>query len=249
MNIVLLERTEVAGPLAAGDPRARHILRVLGARVGEVVRAGIVDGPLGELEIEDITDGAIGFCFAKSDTPPPELEPIEVILGHPRPIVLRRMLRDLTALGVRRILVSHTDLGERSYYESRIWEQPRAHLVDGAAQACTTRLPLLQRVNRLNDALAACADGTRIALHPDQSRCNSSWRLPKVIAPPVTIAIGSERGWTDSEIRQITAAGFSRVDLGARILRTETACTAAVSLVRAALAADTLTRSANEFAQ
>jgi len=47
---------------------------------------------------------------------------------------------------------------------------------------------------------------------------------------PVTLAIGSERGWSDREREMLEAAGFLRLSLGSRALRTETACVAAAVL-------------------
>jgi RsmE family RNA methyltransferase len=37
------------------------------------------------------------------------------------------------------------------------------------------------------------------------------------------LAVGPEGGWIDSELASLEAAGFQAVNLGARILRTETA--------------------------
>jgi len=47
---------------------------------------------------------------------------------------------------------------------------------------------------------------------------------------PVVLAIGSERGWTDHEREFLKNAGFLRLSLGSRALRTETACIAAAVL-------------------
>jgi RsmE family RNA methyltransferase len=44
------------------------------------------------------------------------------------------------------------------------------------------------------------------------------------------LAIGSERGWTDHERGLLEEAGFLRLSLGSRALRTETACIAAAVL-------------------
>jgi RsmE family RNA methyltransferase len=46
----------------------------------------------------------------------------------------------------------------------------------------------------------------------------------------VVLAIGSERGWSERERDMLEAAGFLRLSLGSRALRTETACVAAVVL-------------------
>ena len=47
------------------------------------------------------------------------------------------------------------------------------------------------------------------------------------------LAIGSERGWSDRERRLLKESGFAFAGLGSRILRTETACISAASLVLA----------------
>jgi RsmE family RNA methyltransferase len=47
---------------------------------------------------------------------------------------------------------------------------------------------------------------------------------------PVVIAVGSERGWSEQERERLESAGFTRLSLGERALRTETACVAAVAL-------------------
>ncbi|WP_162510898.1 RsmE family RNA methyltransferase, partial [Treponema endosymbiont of Eucomonympha sp.] len=44
-------------------------------------------------------------------------------------------------------------------------------------------------------------------------------------------AVGSERGWTERERGALTEAGFTLCSLGERVLRTETAATAAAALI------------------
>jgi RsmE family RNA methyltransferase len=43
-------------------------------------------------------------------------------------------------------------------------------------------------------------------------------------------AVGSERGWSDRERDILEDAGFTRLSMGSRALRTETACIAAAVL-------------------
>ena len=45
------------------------------------------------------------------------------------------------------------------------------------------------------------------------------------------LAIGSERGWAEKEREFFYKQGFQFVTLGNRILRTETACIAAISYI------------------
>jgi RsmE family RNA methyltransferase len=46
----------------------------------------------------------------------------------------------------------------------------------------------------------------------------------------MVLAVGSERGWSDRERDGLEAAGFLRLSMGERALRTETACVAAAVL-------------------
>ena len=51
----------------------------------------------------------------------------------------------------------------------------------------------------------------------------------------VLLAVGPEGGWVPFELELLQAHGFAPVSLGARALRTDTACIALISLVRDAL--------------
>jgi RsmE family RNA methyltransferase len=51
----------------------------------------------------------------------------------------------------------------------------------------------------------------------------------------VRAAIGSERGWSERERRMLEEAGYVRLGMGKRILRTETASTVATSLILGAM--------------
>jgi len=46
----------------------------------------------------------------------------------------------------------------------------------------------------------------------------------------MVLAVGSERGWSDKERDLLENAGFIRLSMGERALRTETACVAAAVL-------------------
>jgi 16S rRNA (uracil1498-N3)-methyltransferase len=52
-------------------------------------------------------------------------------------------------------------------------------------------------------------------------------------ASSIAIAVGPEGGWSERDLAQLALAGFRQVSLGARILRTETAGIAAVSVIQA----------------
>ena len=57
----------------------------------------------------------------------------------------------------------------------------------------------------------------------------------ELVEERVLLAVGPEGGWNDFEIRLLTSHGFHRVGMGARTLRTDTACIALLALVHDAI--------------
>ncbi|MGE0057304.1 MAG: 16S rRNA (uracil(1498)-N(3))-methyltransferase [Dehalococcoidia bacterium] len=213
------------------DPRAVHILEVLRLSEGDSFLAGIVDGLIGRATLRSIDAEALAIDFEPERESPP-LDPITLIVGLPRPQTAKKVLHEATAMGVQRIHFVRSDLGERSYAHSPLWKagEYRRHLIDGAMQAVSTRLPEITVAQKLIDTLREEEAVTTLALD------NVDAALPLSGAKvdlPATIAIGSERGWSDAERQVLRDAGYSIVHLGSRVLRVETATVAALALVKA----------------
>lgn len=237
MNIILFSPGEVELPLPGKDSRARHILRVLRLRPGDSFDAGLVNGPRGRGTLQTIgADGALGLRFAWGEPPAPPA-PIRLIVGLPRPQTARDILREGAALGVAAMEFVRTERGEPSYARSSLWTtgEREALLLAGAAQAFCTRLPEVRHGRTLAEAVAALpAGGARLALdNYEAGGALGGWEPAG--NREVTLALGAERGWTAAERTLLRDRDFVFVHLGARVLRTETACIAAVSLLRAKL--------------
>lgn len=236
MNIVLFTEEELLSPLPLSDERSRHILGILKKSSGGEFKAGIENGELGTARIESIGDAGLTLSFAPSRRPAP-LRPLSILLGFPRPIQANRILKDLSSLGARRILLSGTELGEKSYvqgsfFSSSGWERA---IREGAAQAGNPLLPEVSVHRSLGAAIASLPEGAgaKIALDPKEPEFPlRELRLGKEGA---VLAVGSERGWTDSERGTLRASGFRLAGLGDRILRTETATILAAGLCLAAM--------------
>ena len=242
MNILLLEENEV--DLAASDPRVRHVRKVLRLGVGDRLRAGIVNGVSGTAVINVLDDRGMRVRFEpdeRIDQPgPPQPTPVDLLLGHPRPIVLRRLLRDLSTIGIRRLIVVPTELGERSYLNATMWRDIRPLLIEGAAQAGVTRLMEVERCRSLADGIRTASavaevEQMRVVLHPTADRTLRA-ALDAGSAGSLLLAVGSERGWTGKELELLTDANFEVAGMGERTLRTETAAVVAGWMALAAFA-------------
>jgi RsmE family RNA methyltransferase len=244
VNIVLLSPAEASHPLLpARDERAVHVRKVLRKVPGQAFLAGIEDGPLVDATI--LSDGAEGMRLSLgAPRPARELHPLGLVLGFPRPIQANRVLKDLCSLGVARVWLCGTDLGERSYRDGSFfrdggWERA---VREGASQAGS---PLLTRVSAhgsLDEAIDASGGEWRPGTGPGtppvaRLALDARGDPPRLSTAALEaeggaiLALGSERGWTDRERGLLEGAGFARAGLGARILRTETACLAACAVV------------------
>ena len=233
MNICLFSKDEISTPLPLRDERAQHIIKVLHKKAGDTFTAGIIGGASGVAKITAIDDSGISFEFTGEGEGKP-LAPFDMIIGFPRPIQLKRLLRDIAALGVGRVYLTGTDLGEKSYMQSTLVERGAAYkmLLDGTVQAGSTHVPELFLFKTLDECLSEIKDeGARFAL----DNVNPAMRLADALADKkpgrVIAAIGSERGWTDRERGVLEAAGYIRCGMGERIMRTETAATVAGAII------------------
>lgn len=236
MNLVLFEPAEIDRPLPRTDRRAVHVLDVLRRKVGDTFDAGVINGPRGKATLVALDASALTLSFA-AESSPSAVEPITLIVGLPRPQTARDILRDATTLGVSAIHFVRTEKGDINYAQSSLWSSGewRRHAIAGAEQAFSTHVPEITHGLSLAQAIATLpAVATRLAL----DNYESPSALGQGIFPAnevVSLAIGGERGWSATERDLLRAQNFALVHLGSRVLRTETACTAAIAIIRAKL--------------
>ncbi|MCQ2982889.1 MAG: RsmE family RNA methyltransferase [Treponemataceae bacterium] len=249
MNIVLFTKEEIDSgkPLPPRDERAKHLLKVLHKSAGDTFDAGIINGMAGTGTITAVDDDGVHVSFeAQTDGKP--LYPVVLIVGFPRPIQLKRLFRDAAGLGVSRICLCGTELGEKSYRDSTIVERGAAlaALTDGTAQAKSTHVPELELYDSVADCLAALKDSRQedsrqIRVLLDNIKPENTlyhYLQGQSVTPAgctVYAAIGSERGWTDHERDQFRKEGYALCSMGQRVLRTETAVTVATTLILQAM--------------
>lgn len=247
MNICLFKQEELNKPLSVKDERGQHIIKILHKKEGDTFSAGVINGMAGIAIIKSIQNGEITFDF-KPESEGKNLYPLKMIIGFPRPIQLKRLLRDIAALGVQEVHLTGTELGEKSYMLSNLVEHGTAYqmLLDGTVQAASTHVPDLFLHKTLKDCLESVI--------PEKEQCNNAKILklcmdninPKgslfsVLQEQyekpalVVAAIGSERGWTQKEREMLESAGYLRVGMGPRVMRTETAATVSASIISACM--------------
>ncbi len=235
MNLILLEPedfcdgardavAEGAGLVRLDGRRRQHLLEVHRAAVGDELCVGLLDDRIGTGVVTRLDRGSLHMEVRLLRDPPPAL-PVTLLLALPRPLVLKRVLLGVTAMGVKRIVVLNCRRVEKSFWSSAALqpESLREQLVLGLEQGRDTRLPELLLRPRfrpfVEDELPGMSAGTQaLVAHPEAVH-----PCPRQVAGPVTLAVGPEGGFIPYEIERLEAAGFSAVRLGERILRVESA--------------------------
>ena len=238
MNRILFEKGEIADGVATfGGERAEHILDVLHGEVGQVLKTGEIDGPIGTGVITDImrlpssvSSPSVTVRCSHADQ---SIAPwIDLILAPPRPRVMKRLLPQLAAMGVGRIFLVGAKKVEKDFWGATLLKEEnyRPLLIDGLMQAGTSVLPTLETRRNFRRFVADELDAlwpeaTRIVAHPYGGE-RTIERSERSDSRTILLAIGPEGGWTDDEVEALEAHGFGRLSLGPRILRTDTATVA-----------------------
>ena len=238
MNLILLEPSEVgdSGDVVLSGPRATHVIEVLKATPGKGIRIGVVNGPCGIGTVQTVSGDEVSLrCVFKSAAPP--RPSVDLLLALPRPKVMRRLWAQLAALGVGRIIVTNAERVERNYFDAQALDPAcyRPLLIEGLQQARDTQLPEVSIHRRfrplVEDELGSLSDATlRLVADPrasatigDVAAASSEQRC--------LLAVGPEGGWNEFETDMLVAHGFQAVGMGARTLRTDTACIALLALI------------------
>jgi 16S rRNA (uracil1498-N3)-methyltransferase len=235
-----LTRVHVPAPLSPGAHHtiecdaANHITRVLRLEPGAPLI--VFDGRGGEYSarIESLRKNAVIIEVQERSTPTRESSlSLTLAQGVSRGERMDWVVQKATELGVTAIVPLLT---ERTMVKLDPSQSARklAHWQGIAVAACEQsgrdRLPDIVAPLELHDFLRSIdPHTTRLLLSPTGTQ-----RIPDLKAPErkVIVLIGPEGGLSEPEQRSAIGAGFHAVRMGPRVLRTETAAVAALTLLQ-----------------
>jgi RsmE family RNA methyltransferase len=169
---------------------------------------------------------------------PPEEPLIELILALPRPIMLQRILKQATVLGVRRFHLIRSNRVQKSFFQTNLLQPEKLMeiLVQGLEQTVDTRLPEVLVHHRfmpfVKDIVPTLKSPCRLLADPNERLTLPELYSAGKISGSFSLAIGPEGGWSQHEVRQFAQAGFHCFAMGNRILHVDTAVVALLSQIR-----------------
>ncbi|HEY7161223.1 MAG TPA: RsmE family RNA methyltransferase, partial [Acidobacteriota bacterium] len=163
-----------------------------------------------------------------SDLPSPHQNRVRLILGQaiPKGDRFEWLIQKATELGVSEIhpLITERTIvrPEKSTTKVQRWNEIAAA---AAEQSESDQPSIILPPEPLNIFLKKAPDGLKLLLHERQGAAS----LKELLAggnyynSNIIFIVGPEGGWTKAETELIVSAGFHKVHLGSRILRSETA--------------------------
>lgn len=142
------------------------------------------------------------------------------------------VIQKATELGVSSItplLSERVDVKLPAQRREKKWGHWQQVMISACEQSGRAILPLLKPITALTDWQGESPEALNLVLSPAREN-------EQTLEPPANqmlrLLIGPEGGLSDGEIDAALAAGFQSLQLGPRVLRTETAPLAAISILQ-----------------
>jgi 16S rRNA (uracil1498-N3)-methyltransferase len=245
-----LTRVYVEAALTSGSrvelppETASHLAKVLRARSGDEITLFNGDGREFSGAIETVRGSRVSASVGDGRAVDRE-SPLNITLVQcvPRGDRMDLIVQKATELGVARIVpvlsqrsVVRLDKGQ-SQSKAIHW---RAVAVSACEQCGRNRLPLIEAARPLLSFLGESmpGDGPRLVFEPEsagraRAAAQAAGGAAATAIVDAQVAIGPEGGFASDELEAFRVAGFSRVGLGPRVLRAETAAIAAMVWLQA----------------
>jgi 16S rRNA (uracil1498-N3)-methyltransferase len=223
---------ELNGVCQLNESASHYVSKVLRMSLGRelIVFNGQGGEYLAEISKLDKKSVEISIKTFSSENRESDLS-IELAIGISRGERMDWVLQKATELGVTSItplLTERTEVkvsGDRQDKKMQHWQQI---IISSCEQCQRNVLPRINEPQLINNWLGSVSADKKFVLHHRHDQPLQSLQKPQSIC----LLIGPEGGLSDSEIQLAEKNGFQSLRLGPRVLRTETAPIAAISLVQ-----------------
>ncbi|WP_339722739.1 16S rRNA (uracil(1498)-N(3))-methyltransferase [uncultured Paraglaciecola sp.] len=216
------------------DDATNHLANVLRAKTGQAVVLFNGDGNEYSAQLTEVTKRKVVVQIDSKISISIE-SPLNIHLGQgiSRGDRMEWVIQKSVELGVTEITPLITERcgvklsQERWSKKHQQWQK----LAIAACEQCGRNvLPVLHSPVLFTDWINLATNQVRLTLHP---RAEKAFRHVTMPVSGARLLIGPEGGFSEQEIYQTEQNGFQTIQLGPRVLRTETAAIAAISALQA----------------
>lgn len=225
MNRIILFSEEVTNPkkiVITDNLRWGHLRDTLKVQPGARIKVCILGVGLAYATLMDSSRSGGIFSIDESEIQKGSEPWLSLYLGLCRPPTMQKIFEHGTAMGVGDFHLIQGQLSEKNYWKSRIFQKDlyRKYWQLGLSQsAIYFKLPNLHTYQDVRNFHPIKGHYSKFLLDPGASELFSSY--PISFDDEISLAIGPERGWSESEKNYFLQAGFLPIRISSAILRVE----------------------------
>lgn len=238
MHRFFVDRSQISGEVVTiSGEDLKHIKNVLRLKEGEEV--SICDGEendyvavIESIDSQEVLLSIVDSFKSKGEAP----IKLKLYQGLPKGDKMELIVQKCTELGVSEIVPMATKravvkLSDEKKIAKKL-ERWQKIAEEAAKQSKRGRIPLVDRLVTLKEAVSELGeDELALMLYESESENSLKKALRGYDGKNVSVFVGPEGGFEESEAEMLKAAGAKVVSLGNRILRTETAGLAASAVI------------------
>lgn len=232
-RIYTSQTLQVGDTIALEERAAHYLLQVLRMKVGRELLLFNGDGNSYQAVVSAASrrDISCEITQASGDRQGEPSLAVELAIGISKGDRMDTVIQKATELGVSRIIPLRTtrvDVKLDSEREQKKWRHWQQVMISACEQCGRNSLVELTPIQTLEEWLERCQAELKLVLQPHDEAPLYAHQKPANIA----LLVGPEGGLAGNEIRRSQDSGFAPLRLGPRVLRTETAPLAALSILQ-----------------
>jgi 16S rRNA (uracil1498-N3)-methyltransferase len=231
-RIYLPDAPDAAGGFTGDRNLRKRLTRVLRLRPGDRVEV-VAAGTKWECALEAVKSDSIRLRALRTIAPAP-IPGLVLTLGQaiPKGERFEWLIEKATEIGITAIypLLTERTVVRPSNLPSRLqrWNEIAGQAAGQSEAGCPV---IVHTPLHLPDFLALPEPGLRLFLHEREGSAPPSRILEGFSGNRITFIVGPEGGWSAAETEQVLNAGFTKIHLGDRIMRSETCALVLASIL------------------
>lgn len=241
MRRFFIEASDIQGDtIIFNKEQSHHMGKVLRFSLGEQISACVGDGTLYLAELDSFGKDSVTAKITETLTGLLETEiPVTLYQGMPKADKLELIIQKCTELGITAVVpvetsrsIIHLDSGKAEKKLER-WQKIAQEASQQSKRVTVPEIGPYLNWKHFLKQLEEKEDQLTIVLWEDEQtvRLKEVLRNKKENIAAINIIVGPEGGLSEQEVAQLREYGVVSASLGKRILRTETAGLAAVSMI------------------
>jgi 16S rRNA (uracil1498-N3)-methyltransferase len=206
---------------------AHHLSHVMRAKVGETVTLFDGSGCEYVAQIQSIGKRDVELTIIeRREVDREAATKLTLAVALPKGERQRVLIEKAVELGVYALVPLETERGV-AQPTSNVVERLRRAVIEASKQCGRNRLMEISEAQSWRTFVSTVSSDTvRLIAHPGGKPLGEMRSTMGTSAHEIVAAVGPEGGFSDEEVAAAVAAGWTKVDLGPRILRVETAVAA-----------------------